>query len=182
MFGRTLVGEVLRVHGYDKIAAKPFAVPSSYRLRHAMTRKDAAAAVCRRCMQVAWARGLNQAVHWAFISEEDARRFSPKDIEPLAVAHPLSRESAFLRPSLLPSLLRAVERNIARGILRGGLFEHGTVWRGGTVEQENTHFAYVRWGLRFERHWRHRMVVRKRLIFLMQKRIFSISFPAVVYP
>ena len=146
-----LVGEVLRVWGYAHIPSKPFSVP--YQEKGAETSKyygNREATV--RMSSMAAARGFSQSINWAFISEEQARAFCVG--EPLRLSNPLSRELAVMRPSLLSGLLLAVARNQKRGFMRGALFEHGAAWRDGNVDEQNEHLAFVRWGMRAERHWR----------------------------
>ncbi|MBC6444178.1 MAG: phenylalanine--tRNA ligase subunit beta [Alphaproteobacteria bacterium GM202ARS2] len=153
-----LVAEVLRVHGYEHIPAKAFAVPQAqmqarvesvaYGAGVPLLSHAGVTGLCR----VAAARGLCQSMSWAFIGLEQARALCVG--EPLQLANPLSQEMAVMRPSLLAGLLLACARNQKRGFTRGALFEHGAVWREGAPDKQGYNLAFVRWGAKEERHWR----------------------------
>ncbi|WP_300973325.1 phenylalanine--tRNA ligase subunit beta [Sphingomonas sp. LHG3406-1] len=113
-----LVEEVARVAGFDLLpstplprapgVARPVALPAQ-RLE-------------RRLRRAAAARGLNEAVTWSFISEDDAALFGGGAH---VLANPISEEMKVMRPSLLPGLARAAARNLARGATSVRLFELG---------------------------------------------------------
>src|SRR4030095_11866835 len=76
----------------------------------------------RRARRTAAARGLDEAVTWSFISEEEARAFGGADWR---LANPISEEMKVMRPSLLPGLIAAARRNLNRGASAVRLFEIG---------------------------------------------------------
>ena len=76
----------------------------------------------RRVRRAAAARGLNEAVTWSFVAEEEAEPFGGSA---WILANPISEEMKAMRPSLLPGLLAAARRNIARGADSVRLFEIG---------------------------------------------------------
>ena len=95
-----IVEEVARIHGFDNIpstplpradgVARPTATPEQLIERSA--RRSAAA------------RGLNEAITWSFISEEEAAHFGGSA---WTVANPISDDLKVMRPSLLPGLIAA---------------------------------------------------------------------------
>ncbi|WP_343344629.1 phenylalanine--tRNA ligase subunit beta [Sphingomicrobium sp. XHP0239] len=113
-----LVEEVTRVHGFDDI-------PSTSLPRHdgvappAATRGQKAE---RRLRRAAASRGLNEAVTWSFISEEQAEAFGGGAH---VLANPISEDMKVMRPSLLPGLAAAARRNLDRGQSSVRLFEVG---------------------------------------------------------
>ena len=81
----------------------------------------------RRVRRTAAARGLDEAVTWSFISEEEAALFGGGEWR---LANPISEEMKVMRPSLLPGLLAAARRNLDRGAASVRLFEVGRRYLG----------------------------------------------------
>jgi phenylalanyl-tRNA synthetase beta chain len=112
-----LVEEVARIVGYDLIPSTPLdrkpgvAAPTATR----------AQLIERRARRAAAARGLDEAVTWSFVSEEEAAPFSPA----WRLENPISEEMKVMRPSLLPGLIAAARRNSDRGAASIRLFEVG---------------------------------------------------------
>jgi phenylalanyl-tRNA synthetase beta chain len=139
-----LVEEVARIEGYDEIpstplhrqagVAKPTAVPSQL--------------LERRVRRAAAALGLNEAITWSFISEEEAEAVGGGH---WAVENPISRDMSIMRPSLLPGLLSAVRRNLDRGASSVRLFEIGRRY---LEDGEHPALALVLAGERTPREWR----------------------------
>jgi phenylalanyl-tRNA synthetase beta chain len=113
-----LVEEVTRIAGYDQIPSA--ALPREEGVaRPTATRAQIAERHLRR---MAAARGLEEAVNWSFISEDEADQFGgAADV----VANPISAELSHMRPSLLPGLIAAARRNLDRGAASVRLFEVG---------------------------------------------------------
>ena len=113
-----LVEEIARITGYDKViaealpraagVAKPTATPSQM--------------IERNVRRAAAARGLDEAVTWSFISEEEAEAFG---LAAWRIANPISEDMKVMRPSLLPGLVSAARRNLDRGAASARLFEVG---------------------------------------------------------
>jgi phenylalanyl-tRNA synthetase beta chain len=113
-----LVEEVARITGYDKVVAAPLP-------RNAGVAKPTATPsqmVQRNVRRTAAARGLDEAVTWSFISEEEAEIFGPADWR---LANPISEDMKVMRPSLLPGLISAARHNLDRGASSTRLFEIG---------------------------------------------------------
>jgi phenylalanyl-tRNA synthetase beta chain len=143
-----LVEEVLRVHGFENIAATPLqretALPTP-----ALTPAQRRVAFARR--QLA-SRGLMEAVTWSFMAEAQARLFA--DIpDGLRLANPISADLDAMRPSILANLATAAQRNADRGYADVALFEVGPSWRDDTPEGQDTVAAGLRHGRMVPRHW-----------------------------
>ncbi|MDP9423077.1 MAG: phenylalanine--tRNA ligase subunit beta [Pseudomonadota bacterium] len=113
-----LVEEVTRIIGYDAIPATPLPRAEGV-ARPTATRSQM---VERRVRRAAAARGLDEAVTWSFIGEEEAALFGGA---PHILANPISEEMKHLRPSLIPGLAAAARRNADRGATAIRLFEVG---------------------------------------------------------
>ena len=107
----------------------------------------AAQLIERKARRAAAARGLNEAVTWSFISEDEADAFGGSA---WLLANPISEEMKAMRPSLLPGLLAAARRNLARGAGEVRLFELGRRYLG---EGERPTLGLVLAGTRM-RDWR----------------------------
>jgi phenylalanyl-tRNA synthetase beta chain len=98
------------------------------------------------------ARGLNEAVTWSFLPEEQAKLFGGGQPE-LKLANPISSELSDMRPSLLPNLIAAAGRNMARGFADLGLFEVGQAYAGDRMKDETLRAGGIRRGLAVPRQW-----------------------------
>jgi phenylalanyl-tRNA synthetase beta chain len=143
-----LVEEVCRIVGLDQVPATPM------RRLHAVARpvltplQRRTVAVRRRLASL----GLNEAVTWSFLAEDQARLFGGGQAA-LKLDNPISSELSDMRPSLLPNLIAASGRNLARGFTDTGLFEVGQAYAGDRPEQETVRAAAVRRGAAAPRHW-----------------------------
>lgn len=113
-----LVEEVVRIHGIDLVPSTP--LPRSEGVAKPTATPEQL--VERKARRAAAARGLNEAVTWSFISEEEAAKVGGGD---WALANPISEDMKVMRPSLLPGLLAAAQRNQDRGANSIRLFEVG---------------------------------------------------------
>ena len=143
-----LVEEVLRVHGFDRIPATPFARPDNLPTL-AITREQRRVAQLRRLLAT---RGLTEAVTWSFMPAADAARFGGGE-PALTLANPISVELEQMRPTPLPNLLAAARRNADRGFADLALFELGPGYRDTTPTGQSTIAAGVRCGLAAPRSW-----------------------------
>ena len=96
--------------------------------------------------RAAAALGLDEAVTWSFISEEEAAPFSPA----WRVENPISEELKIMRPSLLPGLIAAASRNMDRGASSVRLFEIGRRY---LSDAERPTVSIVLCGERLARGW-----------------------------
>ena len=113
-----LVEEVARITGYDKVVSTPLPREPGV-AKPTATRSQL---VERKVRRTAAARGLDEAVTWSFISEEEAGVFGGG---PWVLANPISEDMKVMRPSLLPGLIGAARRNLDRGASSTRLFEIG---------------------------------------------------------
>ena len=113
-----LVEEVTRIVGYDQIPAAPLSRADG--VAHATATR--LQLIERRVRRTAASRGLNEAVTWSFIGEEEAALFGGAAF---TLANPISEEMKAMRPSLVPGLAAAVRRNLDRGASSVRLFELG---------------------------------------------------------
>jgi phenylalanyl-tRNA synthetase beta chain len=113
-----LIEEVTRIVGYDAIPSTPLPRPDG--VAHPTATRSQK--IERRVRRAAAARGLDEAVTWSFISEEEAALFGDA---PHRLANPISEEMKVMRPSMIPGLASAVRRNVDRGASSVRLFEVG---------------------------------------------------------
>ena len=138
-----LVEEVARMVGYDRVPSTPLdrapgvAKPTATRSQ----------LIERRARRTAAARGLDEAVTWSFISEQEADIFGGSEWK---LANPISEELKVMRPSLLPGLIAAGRRNIDRGVSSVRLFEIGRRYLG---DREHPTLGLLLAGERNHRSW-----------------------------
>ena len=138
-----LVEEVARIEGYDRVPSTPLqraegvAKPTATRSQR----------VERNVRRTAASRGLDEAVTWSFISEEEAEVFGGAEWQ---LSNPISEEMKVMRPSLLPGLIAAARRNIDRGAASVRLFEIGRRY---LAEGERPTATLLLTGEKRPRHW-----------------------------
>ena len=138
-----IVEEIARIAGYESI-------PST-----ALPRVDGVAKATatrgqmmeRRIRRAAAARGLDEAVTWSFIGENEAALFGEA---PHRLANPISEEMKVMRPSMIPGLAAATRRNVDRGATSIRLFEVGRRY---LAEAERPTVGLLLAGEEHERSW-----------------------------
>jgi phenylalanyl-tRNA synthetase beta chain len=116
----TLVEEVARIVGYDRIpSVLPIAPPGRGLTRAQSARRRAAATLA--------AAGATEVLAYPFSSAAMVALFDP-DAPAIALANPLDPQAGMLRRSLLPGLIEIARRNLSRGMTDLALFELGTVF------------------------------------------------------
>ena len=138
-----LVEEIARIVGYDSIPSTPLEREPGV-ARPTATRSQL---IERRVRRAAAARGLDEAVTWSFVSEDEAAAFGPA----WRVENPISEEMKVMRPSLLPGLAAAARRNLDRGASSVRLFEVGRRY---LADAERPTASFVLAGERSAREWR----------------------------
>ncbi|MBA3667086.1 MAG: phenylalanine--tRNA ligase subunit beta [Sphingomonas sp.] len=138
-----LVEEVTRIVGYDAIPSTPLSRANGV-AKPTATRSQK---VERRIRRAAVARGLDEAVTWSFIGEDEAAHFGGA---PHMLANPISEEMKAMRPSMLPGLIAAARRNADRGAITIRLFEVGRRY---LAEGERPTVGLLLAGERNPRHW-----------------------------
>jgi phenylalanyl-tRNA synthetase beta chain len=121
-----LVEEVARIHGLERL---PVTLPPR---SEAIGGLSAAQRLRRAIEDFLRARGLSEAVNFAFISPDDVRRMRLDQDDTrgrlLPIANPLSEEQSVMRTSLLAGLLRSARHNVDRHVADVRLFETGRVF------------------------------------------------------
>jgi len=116
----TLVEEVARLVGYDRIpAVLPIAPPGRGLTRAQSARRRAAAALA--------AAGATEVLAYPFSSAAMVSLFDA-DAPAMKLANPLDPQTGLLRRSILPGLNEIARRNLSRGMTDLALFEIGTVF------------------------------------------------------
>ena len=128
-----LIEEIARVVGYEKV---PTSAPRGEFNMRAVPETTVGLTQFRN---VLIARDYQEAVTYSFVDARLSTLMEP-DIEPVALANPISAELAVMRTSLLPGLVQAVSYNINRQQSRVRLFESGLVFRrnAGVLDQVST--------------------------------------------
>ncbi|MEP6843554.1 MAG: phenylalanine--tRNA ligase subunit beta [Pseudolysinimonas sp.] len=116
----TLVEEVARIVGYDRIpSVLPIAPPGRGLTRAQSARRRAAATLA--------AAGATEVLAYPFSSAAMVALFDP-DAPAVQLANPLDLQFGLLRRSVLPGLIDIARRNLSRGMTDLALFEIGTVF------------------------------------------------------
>ena len=148
-----LVEEVMRMAGVDSVPVEPLPRLATVAPRVLTTFQRRR----REVRRVLAARGLDEAVTWSFIAEDEARRFGGGAAE-LRLANAIAPDMTDMRPSLLPGLLAAARRNANRGFADIALFEVGQVFLSAAPEGQRTYASALRSGTAGPagagRHWR----------------------------
>ncbi|MEX2486405.1 MAG: phenylalanine--tRNA ligase subunit beta [Nitriliruptoraceae bacterium] len=116
-----LAEEIARLHGYDRI---PTEMPD-VRVRGGLT---FAQRRVRAARDAALALGFSEAVTRPFVGDGALVALLPSDRR-LALANPLAKDAAALRPSLAEGLLAALRRNAGQGRPGTMLVEIGRIFR-----------------------------------------------------
>lgn len=144
-----LVEEVLRVHGFDRIAPVPMSLDTALP-EAAITPAQRRVTTAKRLLV---SRGLMEAVTFSFMDGRIAARFVAGNRAPVALANPIATDLDVMRPSILPNLLQAAVRNAARGLMDAALFEVGPQYQDDSPEGQSLVAAGVRVGHAGPRHW-----------------------------
>ncbi len=136
-----LVEEAVRVHGINEV--KPVALPRLHAVAQPiLTPMQSRVRLARRALA---ARGLSEAVTWAFCSKQQAEIFGGGQ-RVLELANPISSELSDMRPSVLATLVAAAQRNVDRGMRDVALFEVGAQYADETPEGQTMSAAGIRAG------------------------------------
>ena len=121
----TLVEEVARIVGYDRIPSiLPVAPPGRGLTRSQQLRRAASQALAFG--------GLTEVLSYPFVTSAGNDLFGSVDGTPvpaIKLANPLDSEFGWMRTSVLPGLLDAARRNLSRGLTDLALYEIGLVFQ-----------------------------------------------------
>ncbi|HPN83929.1 MAG TPA: phenylalanine--tRNA ligase subunit beta [Victivallales bacterium] len=134
-----LAEEVLRIHGISQLPLLPTRAVCG-----GIIEDDAYLAI-ENFRNNAVSLGLFECLNYSFFDKASAlvdQRFNVNTIAP--ISNPLSKDSEYMRPSLLAGMLSSVNRNISRGSADLSLFEIGNVFSkaDGTIK-ESLEFCVV---------------------------------------
>jgi phenylalanyl-tRNA synthetase beta chain len=113
----SLIEEVARIAGYDRIPSELPTAPPGRGLTRAQRLR-------RQVAQVLAANGATEVLAYPFLTERQQRSVSGEAAS-VRLANPLDAEAPLLRRSLLPGLLDVARRNLSRGLLDVRVFEVG---------------------------------------------------------
>ncbi|MCX8048933.1 MAG: phenylalanine--tRNA ligase subunit beta [Methylohalobius sp.] len=120
-----LIEELARVYGYEHL---PRRIPV---LRGHMQPVCEGKVELARVQDLLADLGYQEAITYSFVDPKLQAKLTPQ-LEPVALANPISQEMAVMRTTLWMGLLRAASYNLNRQRSRIRLFEHGlTFWREG---------------------------------------------------
>lgn len=166
----TIVADLLRIYGYDKIATASEHTTGEIR-HHDMHETN--------IKNLLASRGLNECRSFGFGNMATEKILSDKPN--IKIANPITSDYDTMRNGLLGGLLLAVSNNEKRGYSDLNLFELGTVFDGDMPCQQHTSVCIVRTGATSPKHWtgRNRDVdiydVKADLIALMAGQRFTVS-------
>ena len=136
-----IIEDVARMYGYDNIPTTIAATRDKGYLTYSQKRT-------RLIRQILANLGLNEAVSYSLISEDDLGYYVEEVEEPIKVLMPLTEERAYMRESVLNGLVDAIQYNKARKNENLAFFEISNVH---TKDREDLHLGIVLNGL-FESH------------------------------
>lgn len=113
-----LIEELARIHGYDRL---PSTRPVAAMQMDAVGEGQLELEQLRRLLV---ARGFQEAITYSFVSPDMQKLLAP-ELEPLALANPISAEMAVMRSTLWAGLVQALVYNTNRQQGRVRLFESG---------------------------------------------------------
>lgn len=166
----TIVADLLRIYGYDKIATASKHTTGEIR-HHDMHETN--------IKNLLASRGLNECRSFGFGNLTIEQMLSDKPN--IKIANPITADYDTMRNGLLGGLLLSVSNNEKRGYADLNLFELGTVFDGDMPCQQHTSVCIVRTGSNSPKHWtrRNRDVdiydVKADLIALMSGQRFTVS-------
>ncbi|MFC0682101.1 phenylalanine--tRNA ligase subunit beta [Lysobacter korlensis] len=116
----SLIEEVARIAGYDRIPSELPTAPPGRGLSRAQRLR-------RQVAQVLAANGATEVLAYPFLTEKQQQAVSG-DAPSVRLANPLDAEAPLMRRSLLPGLLEIARRNLSRGLVDVRVFEVGAAF------------------------------------------------------
>ena len=135
----SLVEEVVRLVGYDRIEAVPLERETDLPTP-ALSVEQQRRSTARRTLA---SRGMVETVTYSFLSSDQAELFGGGQ-DSLRLVNPISSDLDVMRPSILPNLIAAAGRNADRGLPEDALFEVGPQYAGDSPEDQ----AWMATGIR----------------------------------
>ncbi len=135
-----LVEEIVRITGFNKLPATPLPIITGRR-EPLLTASQNNLRLARRALA---ARGLNEAISWAFCAKEHAQAFGGGNVDSLILSNPISADLDVMRPSALIHLLLAGQKSAQQGYPGAALFEVGGAYFDDTPSGQKTTVAGIR--------------------------------------
>ncbi|MBF0255288.1 MAG: phenylalanine--tRNA ligase subunit beta [Gammaproteobacteria bacterium] len=125
-----LIEEVGRIYGFEQIPSAVPRVPMNMELRPEQEFD------LERARDRLASLGYQEVITYSFIEPSRAQAILP-DVEPIALANPISSDMAVMRTSLWPGLIATAKHNLARQQSRVRIFECGLQFQrqAGEIEQ-----------------------------------------------
>lgn len=142
-----VIEEILRMHGYDNLPTVHLDMKPGFKSR------SFAQSISLKAKKVLATMGLNESIHYAFISEDQANQFSEGQ-QVVELMNPISQQLSHMRPSVMPSLLETVQRNFAYQHKNLNVFEVGAVYKGIEPNTQETVAAAILTGETCVADWR----------------------------
>ncbi|AJQ95208.1 phenylalanine--tRNA ligase subunit beta [Gynuella sunshinyii] len=142
-----LIEEIARVHGYNNI---PVTYPVSGLEMPALKEADISHRVIKNSLV---SLGMQEIVTYSFLDRKTQSLFE-SELEPVALANPISEDLAVMRTSLIPNLVKTLSYNINRQQERIRLFETGLSFintNDGLLQ--NQKLAGLIYGDRYPKNW-----------------------------
>lgn len=126
-----VIEEILRIHGYDNLPTVHLDMRPGYKANSYVQ------SIPVKAKKILATLGLNESIHYAFISEKQAEHFAAG--HPIVeLMNPISQQLSHMRPSVMPSLLETVQRNVAYQHTDLNIFEVGAVYKGLDPKDQET--------------------------------------------
>lgn len=130
-----VIEEVARIYGYDLI---PTRLPDTGGVAQSFI-GDLHFKTHLALAQKLIAQGLQEAIHYAFVSTQDESIFRPLYCtQAVEIKNPMSEQEAVMRTSLIPGLIQALKRNIVAQQHHVRIFENARVFIP-RCEKESSH-------------------------------------------
>lgn len=142
-----IVSELLRMHGYDQIAA-------AGAIRPANTLGTVARVPNLDVKEMLATRGLLETVSFGFGNAAAEELLTDKPT--IKIANPITADLDTARNTLLGNILNAAAANEKRGYGDVNIFELGTVFDGDAPGDQHTQLVILRMGVTSPRHWMRR--------------------------
>lgn len=146
-----LVEEIIRIYGYQYLESR---LPQSSTIG-ILTKEQQLERFTRKKLE---ALGLQEAISYALLTEEEANRFAMKHGEAVNLDLPMSQDHAYLRRNLIQGLLKDIGYNVARKNNHVAFYEMGTVFdkQSEGLPKESFHVAMAMTGQQLEDTWNQR--------------------------
>jgi len=141
-----LVEEVARIHGYDRIPARP-----SAHVQHMLAAPEARRSLFELKRRLAM-RDWQEIVTFGFVSSQLEHAFDAA-ARPVRVLNPIAAHLDVMRTTLLPGLIDVLRTNVNRKAARVRIFEAGRVFHGGGVDAQPMRIGGLAFGPAAPEQW-----------------------------